>query len=104
MPTASPASQQSRSGTRARTPPAAAAVPLVLATLVSGAWLSIPAARSAGRGPAIVLLVPGPAGAPEKQAVLAPPDVLEELEAAARRGTAALRGAALTGARYAGEV
>lgn len=54
--------------------------------------------------PAIVYLIPGPAATPERQGVLVPPELLKQLETAAQRGIAALRGAVLLSANYEGRV
>jgi hypothetical protein len=88
---------------------AAAARLLLLALLAAG--LALPPggtwpspARSATPEPVTVFLIPGPADAPEKQTVLAPPELLERLDALARRGGPALAGAVLVAADYRGEV
>lgn len=54
--------------------------------------------------PNTVYLVPGPAGAPERQAVLAPPELVKQLETAVHRGVGALRGAVVISANYEGRV
>jgi len=55
--------------------------------------------QAAAPAPTIVYLVPGN---DDKQAVLAPPDLLDQLQALTRRGAAGLRGAVLLGAAYEG--
>src|SRR5262249_3399133 len=64
----------------------------------------LPRGRAAAPEPVTVFLVPGPADAPEKQSVLAPPDLLAQLEALTRRGSPSLRGPVLVAAEYRGEV
>jgi hypothetical protein len=54
--------------------------------------------------PFTVWLVPGPNEAPEKQAVLVAPELLDQLQALARRGAGGLQGAALLSATYDGSV
>jgi hypothetical protein len=56
--------------------------------------------RAAAPSPVTVFLVPGPADAPEKQTVLAPPALLDQLKALAERPMPALQGAFLVGAKY----
>jgi hypothetical protein len=76
-----------------------------LLILALGLLPALVAAPPAGApDPVTVYVVPGPADAPEKQTVLAPPELLEQLQALAARGSAAVRGPVLLGAEYRGEV
>jgi hypothetical protein len=56
--------------------------------------------QAAAPAPSVVYLIPG--GSDNRQAVLAAPELLDQLQALARRGTARLRGAVLLGAVYEG--
>ncbi|HXG11796.1 MAG TPA: hypothetical protein VNK04_18720 [Gemmataceae bacterium] len=78
----------------------------VLALLVVGGLAGQAAApdEPGPRLPATVFLVPGPADAPEKQTVLAPPELLAQLEAAARQKSSGPRDPVLLSATYQGEV
>jgi hypothetical protein len=64
----------------------------------------LPHGQAAAPEPVTVFLISGPADAPDKQTVLAPPDLLTQLEALARRGSPALRDPVLVAAEYRGEV
>ena len=61
---------------RTSVPPAAAGLLLVLAAV---------AVRATTSGPVTVWLIPGPPETPEKLTVLAPPEVLDQLDALAQR-------------------
>jgi hypothetical protein len=78
-------------------PAVAAAVGLGLLLLTSG-----PAGRAAPPTPVTVFVVPGPEDAPQKQSVLVPPDLLEQLKTLARSSLAA--GAVLVSAEYEGKI
>jgi hypothetical protein len=83
--------------TRPAAQPAAAASALL--ALVGVVALS---GQAAAPAPITVLIVPGPKGTPEQETVLVPPDLLTQLDDAARRGTVDPRRAVLTAARYEG--
>lgn len=60
--------------------------------------------RAGPSDPVTVFLLPVQAEAPGKQAVLAPKDLLDQLDALSRRGVAGLRQPVLVAARYEGQV
>jgi hypothetical protein len=88
--------------TPAKAAPATAATAAAAAVLL--ALVGVPPGRAVGPGPFTVWLVPGPPPDVHKLSVLAPPDLLGQLQALSRRGAAGLRGAFLLGARYDGRV
>src|SRR5262249_49601847 len=59
---------------------------------------------AAAPAPATVWLLPGPAAAPEKLSALVPPELVDQLQALARRGAAGLQGALLLSAKYQGTI
>jgi hypothetical protein len=73
-------------------------VPATSMVLALIAFVGTPG-QAAAPAPLTVYLIPGEA---DKQAVLAPPELLEQLQALTRRGAAGLRGAMLLGATYEG--
>jgi hypothetical protein len=82
-----------------------AAGALLLAALATAYGLLPPASfRAAPPEPVTVFLVPGPADAPDKLTVLAPPDLLAQLRTLAQRGNPVPRGPVLVAADYRGEV
>jgi hypothetical protein len=105
-PLPAPPGSRATAGSGRRAPsswgPGAAGALLLL--LLPPALALLPRGRAAGPDPVTVFLIPGPADAPEKQTVLAPPDLLKDLEALAHRGSPALRGPVLVAAEYRGEV
>src|SRR5262249_14355048 len=78
--------------------PSTAAAGLLILTVTVG-WMG----QGAEPPPAMVFLLPGSQEAPDEQTVLAPPEVLEQLQTLSRRGTP-LRKAALVRATYDGTV
>jgi hypothetical protein len=78
-----------------------AAAAVVLIVLVAAPW---PGAPAGAPEPDTVLILPGPADAPGRQAVLVTQDLLKRLDALARRGPAVPVEAALLSARYKGVV
>jgi hypothetical protein len=70
--------------------------PLVLAVVLTAAG------EAAAPGPVTVYLIADPEK-PEKQTVLAPPDLLDQLQALSRRGVPALRGAVALSGEYEGK-
>jgi hypothetical protein len=90
-PRPAPSSRQSARG---------AAAAGVLALLGGGAAFIVQAAPP-GPGRATVLVLPGPAEAPEKQVVLAPPELLKQIDSLA--AASAPHGAAVVSATYEGK-
>jgi hypothetical protein len=84
------------------------ATPAKPSSVVTGVTALILAAclpgHAAAPAPATVLIVPGPADSPSKQTVLAPPELLRQLEILARGGGAGRGGAVLVKTSYAGTV
>ncbi|MBV9125194.1 MAG: hypothetical protein JO112_17700, partial [Planctomycetes bacterium] len=78
-----------------------AALPGAVALLVLGSVVQLPAQVTA-LAPVTVFLVPARTDTAEPEAVLAPPELLEELQTLARRGVSGWRNAALLSARYEG--
>ncbi len=76
----------------------------VTAAVLALAGLTALAGAAAAPAPYRVLLVPGPAEAPDRQTALVPPELLDRLAGLTRRGVAGLRGAVLLGAEYHGKV
>ena len=72
---------------------------VVLLVLCLGAE-SLPVASSQGIDGTTVLLLPSPAGAPDRQDVLVTPDLLKNLNNLSQRGPNGLRGAVLIAASY----
>src|SRR5205807_77778 len=60
--------------------------------------------QAAAPGPQTVLLLPGTDRAPDKESVLAPGELLEQLRSLARRGARGLQGAVILDAKYEGTV
>jgi hypothetical protein len=85
------------SGSSARAKALAGSGAAVVLALI---WLAEMTGQAAAPSPVTVFIVPGPAEAPEKQTVLAPPTLLDQLKALAERQTPALQGAFLVAARY----
>jgi hypothetical protein len=79
---------------------AKALLPATGAVIALAIMVSLPG-QAAPPAPTIVYLVPA-AGSDDKQAVLAPPELLDQLQALTRRGAAGLRGAVLLSAAYEG--
>ncbi len=81
------------------------AVAAVSALIAMGlATWTLPIAWSQGGDNNIVLVLPGPAEAPDRQDVLVTPDLLKRLAKMADRGPSGLRGAVLTAANYDGQM
>jgi hypothetical protein len=78
-----------------------APVAVALGLLVLAA-AGVQAVAPGAPGATTVWLVPGPAGAPEKLNVLAPPELLDQMEALCQRGGPSPRGAVLLAAHYDG--
>lgn len=73
----------------------------------SGVLLLLAAGNLTGQSPleaTTVWVVPAPDGQPDKELVLAPPDLLDHLQQLAKRGNPGIRGPVLTGARYEGKL
>jgi hypothetical protein len=64
----------------------------------------LPSAFCQGTDASLVLILPGPVDAPDKQDVLVAPELLKKLDALIQRGPGNLRGAFLTDAAYDGSV
>jgi hypothetical protein len=79
---------------------ASVAIFMVLAVVA----ISLPFGWSQGVDNSIVLLLPGPPEAPDRQDVLVTPDLLKRLATLAQRGPSGLRGAMLLAANYEGQV
>jgi hypothetical protein len=83
--------------TAARTVSAAA----IVGSLVVAQLMGLPG-QAAPLEPATVWLLPGPAGAPQKQTALVPQEVLDHLQGLIRRAAPPTQGALLLGADYEG--
>jgi hypothetical protein len=97
----SPSAQQGSSNKAPRIATGSVIVLLLVGLAAAGRLL--PAGLAAGTDAATVYIVPGPEDTPERQSVLAPPNLLEQLETLAR-GAAGPRGTVLISAEYTGEV
>lgn len=86
-------------GWPARRSQVAGAAPLVLVLFLGTAMVG----RAVSPGPTIVWILPGRPDAPDQLNLLAPPELLEQLENLARRGPGSTRGATLLSARYDGQ-
>jgi hypothetical protein len=79
-----------------------ASVAALVLLAIGAATLGVPSAWSQVPDPNTVLVLPGPAGALDREDVLATPDLLKKLDGLIQRGPAALRGAVLVAAEYHG--
>jgi hypothetical protein len=86
----------------AKAPPAAAGTAAAVGLFFVLA-LALPG-RAVGPGAFTVWLIPGPPADVNKLSVLAPPELLDQLQALSHRGAQGLSGAVLLGARYEGRV
>jgi hypothetical protein len=83
---------------------AAGTLGAVVGALLALAGTAALPGQAADPRPYIIRLLPGPAGMPQKQMALVPPEVLEQLRALARQGAQGLEGIVLLSARYGGVV
>jgi hypothetical protein len=99
-------SSRPRAAGRAASSRITGAAGALLLAVLSAAYclLPSPAFRAAPPEPVTVFLVPGPADAPDRLTVLAPPDLLTQLRGLAQRGSSVPRGPVLVAADYRGEV
>jgi len=78
--------------------------PATIATLLALIVVASVAGQAAAPAPTVVYLVPDAANDPDRMNVLAPAELMEQLQTLAKRGAASLRGAVLIGAAYEGRI